>query len=224
MPTEFKTIKYNIVEETGFITLATPPGNVMNTLFFSEFYEIIKKIKTDNNIRGLILNSEGRHFSSGADTKELLSIIKKSGKETPEIIKKNRFAFNELSEFNFPVISCIKGVCYGSALELALYSHIRIATKNALFALPETGFDFIPGLAGTIHSVQCMGKAETMKFVLSGNSLTSEEALKSGLIDFISEKNMLTENAVKIIKSIRTGYRKEFKKLYLRKVKQSFNL
>lgn len=217
-----KIIVYNIENNIAFLTLSNPPSNTMNRAFFELFGEIIEKIILEKNLKGLIINSKGRHFSSGADVDELFALHQTLNNEIPETIKKNAHVLAQLSKFEFPVISCLKGICYGSGFELALFSHIRIASENTLVCLPETSFGLIPGLAGILHSVQCAGKAKTLEFVLSGNPLSASEALESNMIDLIVDKNLLTQTAIEIISKIEGEYVKEFKHKYIPSIKRQY--
>ncbi|MFC1733226.1 enoyl-CoA hydratase/isomerase family protein [candidate division KSB1 bacterium] len=211
-----KTIKWQIQNNLGYLSLATPPKNEMNTTFFKEFSHLIHEIKDNNSISGLIIHAEGRHFSSGANIDQLLSLFDQSDGEILEPIIRNRIAFQVLSDLPFPVVACIKGICFGSALELALCAHFRIAAPNALLCLPETSFNIIPGLAGIYHTQQCMGSAKTLQFVLSGDTISANNALKNGLIDIFADKNDLVAYAAEFI-----NYKKELKlKNYLRLFKK----
>lgn len=214
-----KSIQYYIQNKIAFITLSNPPSNVTDSVFFNLFAEIIESIKFEKNIKGLIINSLGRHFSSGADVNELLAMHSNSRNEIPESIQKNARVFAELSNFDFPVIACLKGVCFGSGFELALFSHIRIAAENTLIGLPETSFNLIPGLAGILHSVQCAGRAKTLEFVLSADPFSASQALEFNLIDLIVDKNLLTQTAIDIISNINGRFEKEFKFKYLNSIK-----
>ncbi len=213
---KLNSIKWQIQNNLGYLTLSAPPKNEMDTTFFNEFSYLINEIKNNNSISGLIINSEGRHFSSGTNIEQLLSLFYQSDYSIPEPLKNNHRAFQELLDFPFPIVACIKGICFGSALELALCAHFRIAAPNTLLSLPETGFNIIPGLAGIYHTQQCMGSAKTLQFILSGNTISADYAKKNGLIDIFADKNELEDCAVKFIKKISKNYKKEFKLNYLR--------
>jgi len=210
-------VKYNIKKSIGFIQLAAPPKNEMNTLFFQEFNQLILSIKNDLDIKGLIIQADGRHFSSGANTDELISLFRHTEDLLPKEIEQNAIAFRELADMSIPVISCLKGICFGSALELALSSHFRIASPSTLMSFPEVGFGIIPGLAGIYRLEKIVGKAQAMKFTLSSESISAEEAKKYGLIDIFATKHELENQAVKLIDVIGNNYKKELKQSYLRR-------
>jgi len=211
-----KTINWKIEDKIAYLTLVSAPENKMDSLFFEEFNTIISQIEGNKKLRGLIIQSKGRHFSSGADIEELLSVFKSSKNAIPPSISKNSEAFKILKNLKIPVVACIKGICYGSGLELALCASFRVASTNSMLCLPETGFGFMPGLGGIYNSLKCMGIARALEFVLTGNSLSSEEALMYGLVDLIEGKDELEDKAKKLVYLTSDGYRKELKSIYLK--------
>lgn len=210
------SISWHIKNNIAYISLQSPPKNEMNTIFFTEFTHIVHQIEKSPNIIGLIIKADGRHFSSGANVEELLGLFKPNTKKIPEQLEKNTLAFQKLSELPYPVVACLKGICYGSALELALCTHFRIASTNTLMCFPETSFNIIPGLGGIYNTVKCMGKAETLEFALSGNTISAEDANKKGLIDILADKHELDNCALDIINKTQSNYKKEYKLKYLR--------
>ncbi len=211
-----KTINWKTEDKIAYLTLVSAPENKMDSVFFEEFNTTISKIEGYQKLRGLIIQSEGRHFSSGADVEELASVFKSSKQKIPPSIGKNSEAFKILNKLEIPVVACIKGICYGSGLELALCANFRVALKNSVLCLPEAGFGMMPGLGGIYNSFQCMGTARALEFVLTGNSLSAEEALMYGLVDLIVGKDELLDKAKKLVHLSSDNYRKELKPIYLK--------
>jgi len=218
------TIHYSIVEGMGHLMLNQPPSNKMTLDFFLEFNEMIATIGKSNEIRALVISGKGRHFSSGADLSALLKEIHLKSKVglngeitlEPGFLTENYNAFLALDQLNIPVIAAIRGVCLGSALELALFSHFRFSSEEAVFGLPETSFNLIPGLGGITKVASLSGKANTIELVLKGKTFTAFDALKLNLIDRILPKKEFLHQSFSFAGSIAGDYHKEKRKLYLR--------
>jgi len=208
-------IKFEIKNKIGYIKLSAPPKNEMDVAFFKDLSIIIDKVEQNKELIGLIISSTGRHFSSGANIDELLSFFNKSTDIFPKELKGNNTILLKISKLEKPVVACIKGICYGSATELALSAHFRISEPSSRFSLPESSFGLIPGLGGMYHSQKTMGKAQALQFILAEQSLTADKALNMGLIDFLVEKNKAIARAEELILKINEDYRKELKPLYL---------
>jgi enoyl-CoA hydratase/carnithine racemase len=183
-------IQYYREENRGYIKLSNPPQNRMDKAFIEGFTKLIDTID-DSKIHSLILYGEGRHFSSGADVDELVELSSIDS----DFFAVNIRNFKWLESRPYPTVAAVSGCALGFGLELALCCHYRIATKNAVFALPESGFGLIPGCGGTIRLPSLIGRSESVKMVLQGNMMSSSEALEIGLIDKIVEKKNLLQEA-----------------------------
>jgi enoyl-CoA hydratase/carnithine racemase len=210
-------IKFKIEDNVGYISLSKPPKNEMNNSFFKELSAVLETIEADSSLIAVIISSEGRHFSSGADVSELLSYFPNTIVEFPKELERNNLAFQKISSLNIPVLTCLKGICYSSALELALASHFRIAESSTRMSLPETSFGITPGLGGIYNSSKLMGKSKALQFILSEQSFSGKEALNEGLVDILAEKNKSEQVALDLIKKIGSNYKRELRSLYLSK-------
>ena len=81
-----------------------------------------------------------------------------------------------------PVIAAVNGVCMGGGLELALGCHYRIATQDALLALPEVKIGLLPGAGGTQRLPRAMGAEKALQMIVSGEPISAGDALKHGLV------------------------------------------
>jgi len=218
-------IQYQLHEGTGHLILGQPPSNTMFPGFFEEFDQAIDRILNDRHIRALVISGNGRHFSSGADLPALFSEIQKNTAvdsrerliQPPDFMLKNYRSFMKLESMTIPVISAIRGVCLGSALELALSCHFRFCGEDAIFGLPEATFNLIPGLGGVRTLTAVTGKAKALEFILSGKTIPATEALNIGIIDRIFPKREVVKNSLGFAMNIMQGFHKEKNKIYLRK-------
>ena len=85
-------------------------------------------------------------------------------------------------------VAAIRGVCLGAGLEIALACRYRICASNATFGFPETQRGLIPGLGGTLRLTEQIGKSKAMYYILSGERMDAETALKLGIVNKITGK------------------------------------
>jgi|WetSurMetagenome_2_1015567.scaffolds.fasta_scaffold320701_2 enoyl-CoA hydratase/carnithine racemase len=208
-----EVILWKIEDNIGKIILNHPPSNPMSGQFFKRLKFIIEKLIPASEIDGIIISGTGRHYSSGANLTDLFGIIKHDtvfdgGKIAcyPEMILDNINVFKTLYEMKMPVVSLIKGVCIGSGLELALFSHFRFCSEESIFGLPETTFNLMPGCGGILRLVELAGLARALELVLHGNLFPSKDALRYGIVDRIFPKRSLFEKAAGFISETHTGY------------------
>ncbi|MBP7735847.1 MAG: enoyl-CoA hydratase/isomerase family protein [Spirochaetes bacterium] len=164
-----------------------------------------------SDVTGIVIYGEGRHFSSGADLDDLISAIKGHGKsdldqDRSSILSDNLRSFTFFENLTIPVVAAIRGVCLGSALELALFCHCRICGNGSVLGLPESTFGLIPGCGGISNMASLAGLPRTMELVLSGSSFTSEEAHQWKIVDKIVPKKDVVTAAINFIKFIPGRY------------------
>jgi enoyl-CoA hydratase/carnithine racemase len=194
--------------------------------FFSELGHLLDEISGMKELKALVISGQGRHYSAGADLGQLLSLVKnESGKDAggshlglTAFLDKNHRTFLTLESLTIPVISAIRGVCLGSAFELALFSHFRFCGEDAIFGLPESTYNLIPGIGGTSRVTAICGTAKAMEIVLRGNTFAAEDALACGLVDAIFPKKEVVDRSIEFALKLTSSYKKEKAKLYLNKL------
>ncbi|MEZ4890041.1 MAG: enoyl-CoA hydratase-related protein [Crocinitomicaceae bacterium] len=97
----------------------------------------------------------------------------------------------------------------GGGLELAMASHIRVASSNARMGLPEVSLGVIPGYGGTQRLAQLVGKGKANEMVFTAGMIKADEALTWGLVNYVVEPEELlqqtNEIATKILANSRTA-------------------
>jgi len=211
-----KKIAWEVRDGIGYLTFTNTPENRMDSVFFKELYNITSGVIPKDNICAIIISGDGRHFSSGADLKDLLQTIKnENGEIGSQALLSNYHSYKYLSELNIPVIAAIRGVCIGSALELALHCHFRLCSQDAILGLPESGFGLIPGVGGIPKLLDIAGKAKTIELVLKGSTFNAFDALKWNIVDAVYSKKELMGKAIQLARLTANNYRKYNKTDYL---------
>jgi len=218
------TLQLKIVDEVGQLILNQPPSNKMSLDFFKELDDVVDFITRTPEIRALVINGKGRHYSSGAELSSLLNEIRiksttdhqENLMEAPLFLATNYRTFLGLEKMEIPVVSAIRGVCLGSALELALFSHFRFCGEDAVFGLPESSFNLMPGLGGISKLASLAGKAKTIELVLKGKTFTAEDAIRLNIVDRILPRREVVQRSLVFAKTLIADYRVGKKTLYLK--------
>lgn len=202
-------IIYKEIEEIGYLYLNAPHGNKMTIKFLDNIVEIFEDYIANSKISGLLITSNGKHFSSGADVEELVrNVLEKSIMDEEEVISfpdwfiNNKNVFLAISDMKIPVVTVIKGFCIGSGLELALNGHIRICSDTSLVGFPESTFGLLPGATGTLRCTELIGIGNTMGIVLDGQFIDAKKATQMGLFNKCLPKDKVIEYGEFILKYI----------------------
>ncbi|MCX6249017.1 MAG: enoyl-CoA hydratase/isomerase family protein [Bacteroidetes bacterium] len=226
MKQELRTLSFNLVSGIGHLELNQLPANKMNAQFFSDLKELVDSLKGLKGLEAIVISSTGRHFSSGADLEELLELSMNSGMEHTDkkglkdrnIFETNYNSFLFFEGAEIPVIAAIRGVCIGSAFEFALSCHFRFCGEDAVFGLPETTFNLMPGLGGIRKTAALCGKAKAIELVLKGNTFGASEALLNHLVDRIVPRRNVVDFSFTFARKIMKNYKKQKAPLYLQQI------
>ena len=101
-----------------------------------------------------------------------------------------------------PVIAAVNGFALGGGCELALACHIRIASENAKFGLPEVSLGVMPGYGGTQRLCHLVGKGIALDMILSGEMVHASDALRMGLVSRVVAQAELHTAAEKLARTI----------------------
>lgn len=181
-------VRYEVKNKIGIITIDSPPVNSLNRDVFDDFERIIMQIDTSVNV--IIIEGAGtKAFVAGADIKEFPGLTSEAGEK---LCTRGQQVFNRLAELKQPVIAAIDGFTLGGGLELALACDIRIATARSQFGLPEVKLGIIPGYGGTQRLSRLIGVGKAMQLILTGNFISANEANQYGLIEEITETDVMS--------------------------------
>lgn len=194
-----------IVETKGHLTTITinRPNqlNALNKETIAELNQALKSANEDKNIGAVILTGSGeKAFVAGADIKEFADFSVEKGKELSAV--GHDILFNFIENMTTPVIAAINGFALGGGLELAMSSHIRIASDNAKLGLPEVSLGVIPGYGGTQRLAQLVGRGKAFEMVTTAGMISAEEAQHWGLVNHVVPQAELLELAEKIASKI----------------------
>jgi len=181
-------------QENGVLTvlLNRPPVNAFNRECLLELDELVGHIRSQNDLRVVILTAHGKVFSAGADLKERRSM---SDEEVLEFVESIRASFYSWYDLDIPTICAMQGGAFGGGLELALMCDFRILAKDAEVGLKETRLGVIPGAGGTQRLTRLIGEAGALKWILTGKTFTASEALDAGVVDVISDPDQVVSTA-----------------------------
>ena len=101
-----------------------------------------------------------------------------------------------------PLIAAIDGYCLAGGLELALSCDLRLATPASVFGLTEVTRGIIAGGGGTQRLPRMIPLAAAMEILLTGRHVSSEEALRWGLINRVVPAPELMDTAREIATAI----------------------
>jgi len=189
-------------DQYQIITINRPNQlNALNKETIEELNKALTAANADPKMGAVILTGSGeKAFVAGADIKEFADFSVAEGGELAQ--KGQNILFDFVEKMSIPVIAAVNGFALGGGLELAMCSHIRIASSNAKMGLPEVSLGVIPGYGGTQRLAQLVGRGKANEMVFTAGMIGAEEALKWGLVNAVVEQNELIAECEKIVGKI----------------------
>ena len=197
---DYQILHVETKNHIAFITISRPKAmNALNSTFFEEMDSLLDELSGNKEIRAVIITGEGKAFAAGADIAEMSEMNAKEGEEFSSLGQK---VFNKIAEFPVPVLAAVNGYALGGGCELATACDVRIASTKAKFGQPEVGLGLIPGYSGTQRLPRIIGKAYAAYLLMTGETITADEALRIGLIQRIVEADNLMDHTIQIAEKI----------------------
>lgn len=188
-------------DQVAIIRLNRPEKrNALSREMIVELLETFKDLDGEPNLRAIIFTGTGdQAFCAGTDIAELAGPDPDRAREVSE---RGQALCNQIESCSVPVIAAVNGIASGGGCELALACHIRIASANAQFSLPETKLGLLPGYGGTQRLAREIGNGRALELMLTGRTVGAAEALQFGLINHIAPAGELLAAAESLAQEI----------------------
>ncbi len=174
--------------------------NALNPEVIDELGQAFETLRSDEDIGAVILTGAGeKAFVAGADIGVLATMDPMSG---VSVSRQGQEVFRSIETFPRPVIAAVGGYALGGGCELALACHLRVASENARFGLPEVGLGIIPGYGGTVRLARIVGLGRALELTLTGEMITAERAAEIGLANAVVPREQLMEHTLKMASKI----------------------
>ena len=174
--------------------------NALNADVIRELADVFEGLQGDGHVRGVVLTGAGeKAFVAGADIAELARMDPVSA---VELSRRGQSVLMAIERFPKPVLAAVGGFALGGGCELALACHLRLASDNARFALPEVGLGIIPGYGGTVRLARLVGLGRAIEMTLTGEMVSAERAREIGLVNEVVPRAELLERAKELLRKV----------------------
>ncbi len=143
----------------------------------------------DDEVRVVILTGAGGHFCAGSDLKAMAGGWQDDPwsarfKTDPDLHWKALLRHFRVTK---PIVAAVEGTAIGGGTEILQATDIRIAGASARFGLSEARWGLFPLGGSTVRLRRQIPYTYAMEMLLTGRTLTAEEALRIGLIGRVVE-------------------------------------
>jgi enoyl-CoA hydratase/carnithine racemase len=194
-------VQYEKKGSIAYVTVDRPKVlNALNTPTWIDLRAAFEDAKADASVRGVILTGAGdKAFIAGADISELAHVDAYDAEESSRF---GQGVLNLVENLGKPVIAAINGFALGGGCETAMACTMRIAAEHAKFGQPEVKLGLLPGGGGTQRLPRLVGKGRALQLILTGETISAQEAYRIGLVNEVVPAANLIARAEAILNQI----------------------
>lgn len=162
------------------LRLDRPKANIVDAAMIAALDDAFTSYAAQADLRGVVLDAAGTHFSFGASVEEHLP------GECAAMLAALHGLLKEMVAFPVPVLVAVQGQCLGGGLEVAMAGNLIFAAPDVQLGQPEIRIGvFAP--AASVLMPERIGRAQAEDLLFSGRSVNAEEARLMGLVNAITE-------------------------------------
>lgn len=188
----------------GTIRLDRPKVNALNEQVATEIGDAVAAAARDDAIGAVVVWGGERIFAAGADIEEM---AQRDATTMYRYIGRFQDVFTRLERLPKITVAAVNGYALGGGCELAMACDLRIAAEDAQLGQPEILLGVIPGAGGTQRLPRLVGLGRAKELIYTGRFVSSEEALRIGLVNEVVAPDKVYERAVEVATAFARGPR-----------------
>ncbi len=163
--------------------------NALNMDMFRAIAEAGESLKSNKDLRVIVLSGEGKGFCAGLDMMSIMAEPEKNigkegfiaqGDEAANFYQKPAYVW---AEQKVPVIAALHGAAFGGGFQIAMGADIRIARHDTRLSIMEIKWGLIPDMSAMATLPNIVSMAVAKELTYTGRIVEAEEALSLGLVN-----------------------------------------
>jgi enoyl-CoA hydratase/carnithine racemase len=194
-PNPIETSAIRVSQPRQGITLLTIVSQPLGVLRFGVKRALqaqLADLEKDLSVRCIVLTGLERAFSVGSDIRNFSTEI--------GWLLENEYVeagLNEAIEASrLPVIAALNGFTMGGGAVLALACDIRMAAASVQIGFPEVKVGAFASGSGTQRLPHLVGRGRALDLLLTGRTISAQEALDIGLVEYVVPDEELLDRAL----------------------------
>ncbi|MBL7128397.1 MAG: enoyl-CoA hydratase/isomerase family protein [Ignavibacteria bacterium] len=202
---KYQTIKFETKDQVATVWLNRPEvHNAFNEVMISEVIDVFENINTLEEIRVVVIRSNGKSFCAGADLNWMRNVAKYSYEENYNESLNVSKCFYRIYTCNKPTIAVVHGAAIGGANGFITACDFAYAEDEAVFSLSEVKIGIIPACVSP-YVVKRVGEYAAKELMITGRRINGKEAEAVHLVNGAIKKDELEDYVNSIIKIIISG-------------------
>lgn len=193
------------VRGVAIVTLNRPEKhNAFDAALIATLDEALKNVERDASVRIVVLTGAGTTFCAGADVAAMRDAARASEAANLQDAMRLGDMLATLDGLSKPTLARVNGNAFGGGVGLIACCDIAIARDDARLALSEVRLGILPAMISP-YVVAAIGARQARRYVLSGESISAEEARRIGLVHEIAPGEALDRVVDGILEQLLKG-------------------
>lgn len=214
------SIRLELQDGLATVSLAQPQrGNPFDGDFTRDFRQVFAELWDTTGLRAVLLRADGANFSVGGDLKtfhpERANLAPLVRRWTADL----HMGLQRAWQLPVPIVAAVQGFAMGGGVALLAGCDVVLAAESAKLgsAFAQLGFSCDSGSTVTLSAR--MGPARARRFVMLAEVLSSQDAMRAGLVDRVVDDARVQDEALAVARQLAQGPTVAFgeiKRLFLR--------
>jgi len=149
----------------------------------------------------MVLGSEGKSFSAGADLEWMKRMASYSYDENLRDASALALMLKTLNEIPQPTIARIQGPAFGGAVGLVSCCDMAVAASAASFSLSEVKIGLVPATISP-YVIAAIGQRAARRYFVTAERFDAHRALQLGLVNEVVDAEQLDQEIDRLINTL----------------------
>jgi 2-(1,2-epoxy-1,2-dihydrophenyl)acetyl-CoA isomerase len=195
-----------LVNRIGSITVLTlnrpERHNSLVPAFLERILAALENIGGDPAVRAVVLQANGRSFSTGGDVRGFHTHLNDLPVYASEIVGLLNRVIVALVELPVPIVAAVHGIVTGGSLGLVLGCDVVLVAPEASFTPYYSVVGFSPDGGWTAMLPHIVGPKRAAEALLHNHTITAEQAVDSGLAHRLVPAERIRDEALAVAQDL----------------------
>jgi enoyl-CoA hydratase/carnithine racemase len=173
------------------LTLNRPEKkNALDGAMYRALIAALGTASNDTSVRAVVFDGAGGDFTAGNDLADFRDLFQGPG-EFPALT-----FVRALATFDKPMVAAVTGDAIGVGATLLLHCDLAYAEPQARLRMPFVDLGVVPEAGASLLLPRRIGMARASQYLLLGETMSGEEALRLGLVNALAAPEKVVDLAL----------------------------
>ncbi len=183
--------------------------NTFDEAAFHSLSDALDAIRSEPDVRGLMLTGKPYIFAAGADLTQVPFIT--TYEQGYQVGRIGHTAMKRIMDLPYPTVAAINGVALGGGLEIALYCKYRTVLRTVpAIGFPECFLGLVPGWGGCTLATKLLGPEKALQLIVynalnQNRMINGADAFALGLTDRLFDGAEFLDDSLRFLLDIISG-------------------